>query len=256
MTAEPTGEEFCQAIDDGELVINQEPKVRARYIADTFKWDIVDARKIWSFGCPPDALCNVLIDTSKGVQYLNEIKDSMVGAFIQGSAEGPICGEPLRGVRCNIDDVTLHADSIHRGAGQIMPPCKRAINACVLKSEPVIYEPMYLCDITVPLHALAGVYSTLSGRRGIVEGKEDRPGTPLSKIKAFVPVLESFGFTSLLRQNTSGQAFPQMIFSHWQAMNGNPLEDGSQANQAIVKVRERKGMKDELPEWQYYYDKV
>lgn len=256
MTAEPTGEEFCQAIDDGELVINQEPKVRARYIADTFKWDIVDARKIWSFGCPPDALCNVLIDTSKGVQYLNEIKDSMVGAFIQGSAEGPICGEPLRGVRCNIDDVTLHADSIHRGAGQIMPPCKRAINACVLKSEPVIYEPMYLCDITVPLHALAGVYSTLSGRRGIVEGKEDRPGTPLSKIKAFVPVLESFGFTSLLRQNTSGQAFPQMIFSHWQAMNGNPLEDGSQANQAIIKVRERKGMKEELPEWQYYYDKV
>jgi elongation factor 2 len=256
MTAEPTGEEFCIAIDDGELVINQEPKVRARYIADTFKWDIVDARKIWSFGCPPDALCNVLIDTSKGVQYLNEIKDSMVGAFIQGSAEGPICGEPLRGVRCNIDDVTLHADSIHRGAGQIMPPCKRAINACVLASEPVIYEPMYLCDITVPLHALAGVYSTLSGRRGIVEGKEDRPGTPLSKIKAFVPVLESFGFTSLLRQNTSGQAFPQMIFSHWQAMNGCPLEEGSQANQAIEKVRERKGMKEELPMWQNYYDKV
>lgn len=256
MTAEPTGEEFCIAIDDGELVIGQEPKLRARYIADTFKWDIVDARKIWSFGCPPDALCNVLIDTSKGVQYLNEIKDSMVGAFIQGSAEGPICGEPLRGVRCNIDDVTLHADSIHRGAGQIMPPCKRAINACVLASEPVIYEPMYLCDITVPLHALAGVYSTLSGRRGIVEGKEDRAGTPLSKIKAFVPVLESFGFTSLLRQNTSGQAFPQMIFSHWQAMNGNPLEDGSQSNQAILKVRERKGMKEELPEWHDYYDKV
>lgn len=256
MTAEPTGEEFCVAIDDGELVIQQEPKVRARYIADTFKWDIVDARKIWTFGCPPDALCNVLIDTSKGVQYLNEIKDSMVGAFIQGSAEGPICGEPLRGVRCNIDDVTLHADSIHRGAGQIMPPCKRAICACLLASEPIIYEPMYLCDITVPQHAIAGVYTTLSGRRGIVEGKEDRPGTPLSKIKAFVPVLESFGFTSLLRQNTSGQAFPQMIFSHWQAMNGDPLEDGSQSNQAIEKVRERKGMKEELPIWQDYYDKV
>jgi len=96
----------------------------------------------------------------------------------------------------------------------------------------------------------------LSGRRGIVEGKEDRPGTPLSKIKAFVPVLESFGFTSLLRQNTSGQAFPQMIFSHWQAMNGDPLEEGSQSNQAISKVRERKGMKEELPFWQHYYDKV
>lgn len=256
MTAEPTGDEFCQQIDDGELVINQDSKTRARYIADTFNWDIVDCRKIWTFGCPPDATPNILVDTSKGVQYLNEIKDSMVGAFIQASAEGPICGEPLRGVRCNIDDVVLHADSIHRGAGQIMPPCKRAIAACVLGSDPVVYEPMYLCDITVPQHAIAGVYSTLSTRRGIVEGKEDRPGTPLSKIKAFLPVLESFGFTSLLRQNTSGQAFPQMIFSHWQPMNGNPLDDGSQSNQVIIAVRDRKGLKEELPCWQNFYDKV
>jgi len=256
MTAEPLGDEFCAAIDDGELKINIEPKLRARYIADTFKWDITDARKIWSFGCPPDALGNVLVDTTKGVQYLNEIKDSMVGAFIQASAQGIICEEPLRGIRCNIEDITLHADSIHRGAGQIMPPCKRAIYACQLVSEPVIYEPMYLCDITVPQNAIAGVYSTLSTRRGVIEGKEDRPGTPLSKVKAFLPVLESFGFTSLLRQNTSGQAFPQMIFSHWQPLNGNPLEEGSQSNQIICKVRDRKGLKEELPEFGDYYDKV
>lgn len=256
MTAEPLGDEFCAAIDDGELKINVEPKVRARYIADTFKWDIVDARKIWTFGCPPDALGNVLVDTTKGVQYLNEIKDSMVGAFIQASAQGIICEEPLRGMRCNIEDITLHADSIHRGAGQIMPPCKRAIYACQLVSEPVIYEPMYLCDITVPQSAIAGVYSTLSTRRGVIEGKEDRAGTPLSKVKAFLPVLESFGFTSLLRQNTSGQAFPQMIFSHWQPLNGNPLEEGSQSNQIVTEVRDRKGLKEELPVFGDYYDKV
>jgi len=256
MTAEPLGDEFCQAIDNGELKINIEPKLRARYIADNFKWDVTDARKIWTFGCPPDALSNTLVDVTKGVQYLNEIKDSMVGAFIQASAAGIICDEPLRGVRCNLEDITLHADSIHRGAGQIMPPCKRAIFACQLISEPVIYEPMYLCDITVPQNAIAGVYSTLSTRRGVIEGKEDRPGTPLSKVKAFLPVLESFGFTSLLRQNTSGQAFPQMIFSHWQPLNGNPLEEGSQANQIIVAVRERKGLKVELPVFGDYYDKV
>jgi elongation factor 2 len=224
MTAEPTGDEFSQAIDNGDFKIDGEPKVRARYIIDTFGWDKGDATKIWSFGCPPDAKCNVLIDTTKGVQYLHEIKDSMVGAFIQGSAAGIICDEPMRGVRFNIEDITLHADSIHRGAGQIMPPCKRALFCCQLVSEPCLYEPMYLCDITVPQNAIAGVYSTLSCRRGVVEGKEDRPGTPLSKIKAFLPVLESFGFTSLLRQNTSGQAFPQMIFSHWQPLNGNPLD--------------------------------
>jgi len=256
MTAEPLGDEFSNAVDAGEIQVDGEPKVRARYIIDTFKWDKSDAIKIWSFGCPPDAKCNVLVDVTKGIQYLNEIKDSMVGAFIQGSAAGIICDEPMRGVRFNLEDLTLHADSIHRGAGQIMPPCKRALYCCQLVSEPCIYEPMYLCDITVPQNAIAGVYSTLSCRRGVVEGKEDRPGTPLSKIKAFLPVLESFGFTSLLRQNTSGQAFPQMIFSHWQPLNGDPLDDGSQSNQVIEEVRQRKGLKEELPVWQDYYDKV
>jgi len=256
MTAEPLGDEFFTAVDEKELRIDIEPKVRARYIIDNFKWDVTDARKIWSFGCPPDALANVLVDTTKGVQYLNEIKDSMIGAFIQGSAAGIICEEPMRGVRFNIDDVTLHADSIHRGAGQIMPPCKRALYACQLNSEPILYEPMYECDIMVPQSCIAGVYSSLSTRRGMVEGKEDKIGTPLSKIRAHLPVLESFGFTSLLRQNTSGQAFPQMKFSHWQPLSGDPLEDGSQSNQVVVDVRDRKGLKEELPEWADYYDKM
>jgi elongation factor 2 len=256
MTAEPTGDEFSQAIDNGDFKIDGEPKVRARYIIDTFGWDKGDATKIWSFGCPPDAKCNVLIDTTKGVQYLHEIKDSMVGAFIQGSAAGIICDEPMRGVRFNIEDITLHADLIHRGAGQIMPPCKRALFCCQLNSEPIIYEPMYRCDITVPANALAGVYSTLSARRGVIEGKKDRDGTPLSIITAFLPILESFGFTSVLRQNTSGQAFPQMVFNHWQPVNGDPLEEGSFSNQIIEEIRQRKGLKEELPVWADYYDKV
>jgi len=152
--------------------------------------------------------------------------------------------------------VTLHADAIHRGAGQIMPPFKRAVYACQIKSGPALMEPMYLCDITVPQNAIAGVYATLSSRRGIVEGKEDRPGTPLSKIKAFLPVLESFGFTQLLRQNTSGQAFPQLIFSHFQLVNGDMYDEGSQAQDIVLGVRERKGLKVVMPEFNDYYDKL
>jgi len=128
--------------------------------------------------------------------------------------------------------------------------------ACQIKSKPALMEPMYLCDITVPANASAGVYTTLNARRGIVEGKEDRPGTPLCQIKAFLPVLESFGFTQLLRQNTSGQAFPQMIFSHWQLVNGELTEEGSQANKIVHDVRKRKGLKDELPNFNDYYDKL
>jgi len=190
------------------------------------------------------------------VSYLQEIKDSFVGAFQQATSAGVFCEEAMRGIRFNLEDITLHPDAIHRGAGQIMPTTKRALFACCIKSDPALLEPVYLCDITVPNHAISGVYSTLNARRGMIDGKEDRPGTPLCKVKAFLPVLESFGFTQLLRQNTSGQAFPQMIFSHWSMLTGDIYEDGSQANKVCGEVRTRKGLKDEMPDFNDYYDKL
>jgi elongation factor 2 len=256
LRAEPLGDEVSKAIEEGDINPDQDMKVRARILADEYKWDVTDARKIWTFGLPPDGKCNLLVDTTKAVQYLHEIKDSCVGGFIQATAEGVICGEAMRGIRFNLSDVTLHADAIHRGAGQIMGPMKRAMFACQIKSGAALLEPMYIVDITVPQNAIAGVYSTLNARRGIVHSQEDRPGTPLCKVKAYLPVLESFGFTSLLRQNTGGQAFPQMIFSHWQLLNGNPYDAGSQAEKVVLAVRERKGMKAELPAFGDYYDRL
>jgi len=255
-TAQPLGEEFCKAVDGNDINPDEEMKIRARKLADNFEWDVSEARKIWTFGCPPDGKANVVVDMTKGVAYLNEIKDSIVGAFLQATVAGVLCEEAMRGIRFNILDVTLHADAIHRGAGQIMPTMKRVMYACQIKSKPSLLEPMYLCDITVPESAMSGVYTTLNARRGIIEAKEDRPGTPLTCIKAFLPVLESFGFAQLLRQHTAGQAFPQMIFSHWQMVNGDALEEGSQAYNILMSVRERKGLKMVLPNFNDYYDKL
>jgi elongation factor 2 len=256
LTAEPLGDEVTKAIEDNDIFEDQETKVRARLLADEYDWDVTEARKIWTFGCPPDSRANLLVDVTKGVQYLNEVKDSMVGAFIQASACGILCEEAMRGVRFNLEDMTMHADAIHRGAGQIMGPTKRAMYACQIKSQPALLEPMYVADIVVPNHAVSGVYSTLNQRRGVIELKEDRPGTPLCKVKAFLPVLESFGFTQLLRANTSGQAFPQMIFSHWQELQGDVYDEGSQANKVCLDVRKRKGLKEGLAVFGDFYDKI
>jgi elongation factor 2 len=256
MTAEPMSMELCQAIDKNEINPEADLKVRAKIMAEDYGWDVTDARKIWTFGCPPDAIANLLVDQTKGVQFLHEIKDSMVGGFIQATAAGILCEEAMRGIRFNLNDITMHADAIHRGAGQTMPPCKRAMFACQIKSEPRLLEPMYLADITVPNQASSGVYATLNARRGIVESKEDQIGTPICKIRAFVPVLESFGFTSFLRQNTGGQAFPQMIFSHWQIANGDPFDVSSSAYTICMNARKRKGLKAEMPLFGDYYDKL
>lgn len=49
-------------------------------MADKFDFDVGEARKIWCFG-PEGTGPNLLIDVTKGVQYLNEIKDSVVAGF-------------------------------------------------------------------------------------------------------------------------------------------------------------------------------
>lgn len=256
MSAEPLGKELVNAIEEKVIQENEEMKVRARKLIDDFGWDKDYARKIWTFGCPPDARSNLLVDCTKGVQYLNEIKDSCVGAFMQTTAGGVFCDEAMRGGRFNIEDVTLHADAIHRGAGQIMPVMRRVMYACQIKSEPALLEPMYLCDITVPRSYMNGVYTALSARRGEVESNEQQAGTPLCKVKAYLPVLESFGFTSLLRQNTSGQAFPQLIFSHWEIMKGDLFEEDSKLYNLYMAIRKRKGMKEAAPDFGDFYDKI
>jgi len=256
LVAEPLEQKLVDAIVAKEITMDQDKKTRARNLADNYGWDVTEARKIWTFGCPPDGIPNLIVDGTKGVQYLNEIKDSVVGAFLQASCAGIICEEALRGIRFTLTDITMHADAIHRGAGQIMPPTKRAIYACQIKSGAALLEPLYVCDITVPQSAVSGVYSTLNQRRGIVETTEERPGTPLCKVKAYLPVLESFGFTNLLRANTSGQAFPQMIFSHWQIVNGDVFQEGSSAYKVCMDVRKRKGLKMTMPKFGDYYDKI
>lgn len=83
-------------------------------MAEKYEYDVTEARKIWCFG-PDGTGPNILVDVTKGVQYLNEIKDSVVAGFQWATKEGVLCDENMRGIRFNIHDVTLHADAIHRG---------------------------------------------------------------------------------------------------------------------------------------------
>lgn len=82
--------------------------------------------------------------------------------------QGVLCEENLRGVRFNIYDVTLHADAIHRGGGQIIPTARRCLYACALTAHPKLMEPVYLCEIQCPENAVGGIYGVLNRRRGVV----------------------------------------------------------------------------------------
>lgn len=59
----------------------------AKLLQDEFQWDLSEAKRIWCFG-PDESGPNVLVDVTKGVQYVNEIQDSMIGAFQWATKEG------------------------------------------------------------------------------------------------------------------------------------------------------------------------
>merc|ERR1712142_730350 len=242
-------------IDSGAISIRQDFKERARYLADKYDMDVTEARKIWSFG-PEGTGPNIVMDVSKGVQYLNEIKDSVIAGFQWASKEGVLAEENMRGIRFNIHDVTLHTDAIHRGGGQIIPTARRVLYACCLTAKPCILEPVYQVEIQCPEQAVGGIYGVLNRRRGHVFEEAQTPGTPMFVVKAYLPVNESFGFTADLRSNTGGQAFPQCVFDHWQITPGDPMEEGSKVNQIVEGCKARKGLKPGNPDINNYFDKL
>jgi len=254
LVAEPMADELCAAIEDGKAGPKADVKERSKLLREKYDWDENAARKIWCWGPETDG-ANLVVDQTQAVQYLIEIKEHVNSAFQWTTKEGPLCEENMRGIRFNIMDVTLHTDSIHRGAGQIMPPTRRCCFAAEMTAKPTLQEPVFLVEITCPQEAMSGVYNCMNLRRGCVFEENPREGTPLVQVKAHLPVSESFGFVAALRQQTSGQAFPQCVFDHWENLQGNAMEEGK-LQDLILGVRKRKNIKVEMPKLGDYLDKL
>ncbi|MGH0186815.1 UNVERIFIED_CONTAM: hypothetical protein FKN15_022611 [Acipenser sinensis] len=255
MKARPFQDGLAEDIEKGDVTARQELKARARYLTEKYEWDVTEARKIWCFG-PDGTGPNLLVDVTKGVQYLNEIKDSVVAGFQWASKEGALCEENMRAVRFDIHDVTLHTDAIHRGGGQIIPTARRVLYACQLTAQPRLMEPVYMVEIQCPEQVVGGIYGVLNRKRGHVFEESQVAGTPMFIVKAFLPVNESFGFTADLRSNTGGQAFPQCVFDHWQILPGDPSDSSTKPFQVVAETRKRKGLKEGIPALDNYLDKL
>lgn len=254
MTAEPIDSNLVESIMD-KTISGLDEKARVKYLSENHQWDQNDARKIWAYGPEGSEESNVLVDCTKGLQYLSEIKDHVNSGFKEVTMRGVLCDEPIRGVRFNIQDVTLHADTIHRGAGQITPTARRCMFATMLTSEPAVMEPMYLVEVQVPESCIGTIYSAFQNKRGEVISQEPSIGEMVN-MKANLPVLESFGFCEYLREQTSGQAFIQMIFDHWKVVPGNPLDKTSFAGKIVTAARVRKGLTPDIPALSNYLDKL
>lgn len=78
--AQPLHEKLPDAIEKGDVSFKDDVKSRAKKLNDDFDWDKNDALKIWCFG-PENQGANILADKTTGVQYMNELRESMESAF-------------------------------------------------------------------------------------------------------------------------------------------------------------------------------
>ncbi|MHA1214931.1 MAG: GTP-binding protein [Candidatus Hodarchaeales archaeon] len=258
--AAPLERKIIELIESGKIGQYTDRKEMGQILREVAGWDAKEGRKVWGMG-PEEDSPNFYVDATKGVQYLREVKDYIVQGFRWAAKEGPLCGEPFYGIKFMLEDVKLHEDPVHRGAGQIMPVSRRACFGAMLMAEPVLLEPIYKIQVQVPEEYLGNVYKVLTKRRGKVVDTTKREGTPLNVIFAEVPVTESFGITTELRSETSGFAFSQMVFSHWEKVPGNPMkpeeQGGGLARKFVVETRKRKGFHSPVPpKPEDYYDKL
>lgn len=261
--AQPMSEEICALFDEGVVAPGMDPKERSKILRENpaFGWEEASTpQKIWCFG--DDQIGpNVYCERTVGVAYLTEIKDSVVGGFKWACNEGPMCEERIRGLKVWLNDVTLHADAIHRGMGQISPTSRRVVYAGIYLAAPTLLEPIFLVNITCPQAIVGSIYNVLSMRRGNVFDEGEGMAGGVANMRAYLPVAESFGFSQALAEATSGAAFSQLMFDHWQIMGGEGditdfKDPESKLGKIINAIRVRKGLVAELPPLDRYLDKL
>jgi elongation factor 2 len=257
--AQPLNEDIQKMFDDEIVSPGMDIKDRSKILREhpAFGWEeAATPQKIWCFG--DDGIGpNVMTERTVGVAYLTEIKDSVVGGFKWACNEGPMCEERVRGLKMVINDVTLHADAIHRGMGQISPTSRRVTYAAIYMANPALLEPIFLVNITCPNSIVGSIYNVMSMRRGNVFDEGESMSGGVANMRAYLPVAESFGFSQALAEATSGAAFSQLMFDHWQLFDGGDFKDATtRLGKLINAIRVRKNLAPELPPLDRYLDKL
>lgn len=235
VNVEPLNEETLSLLSEGRVTEDMEWRARAKVLREYAGWDSDEARSIWAI----DDHFNIFVDLTKGVQYLREVRDTLINGFRWTTEAGPLAGEPMRGVKVKLLDAEIHEDPAHRGPAQLMPALKNATMASFLTARPVLLEPVYKIDVKVVPEFLSEAIGVITMRRGRILMMEQRGR--IAVVRGEIPVSETHDLSDAMRSATQGRAFWATEFSRWA-----PVPE-SLALDIIMKIRERKGLPKRLP---------
>ncbi|WP_158058135.1 elongation factor EF-2 [Halorussus halophilus] len=188
---------------------------------------------------------NILIDDTKGIQHLNETMELVIEGLEEALDDGPLAAEPVQGTLLRLQDAKLHEDTIHRGPAQVIPAVRNAVHNALVAGRVKLLEPIQNVRIDVPNEHMGAASGEIQGRRGRVDDMYQEGD--LMVVEGIAPVDEMIGFSSDIRSATEGRA-------SWNTENAGfrVMADNLQT-ETIVEIRERKGMKTELPEAINYF---
>ncbi|UAL07999.1 MAG: elongation factor EF-2 [Candidatus Methanogranum gryphiswaldense] len=237
---EPLESSIRAAISKGEIDPDakiKDPKALAKHL---FELGLpVDEGKVVAF-----KNTNVLIDCTKGIQYLHETMELIKQSFEEAMMKGPLAGEKVAGVKVKLMDAKLHEDTIHRGPAQVIPAVRDGIYGAMCLAGRVILEPMQHVFISVPPDFMGSAVNMINQRRGtILEMGQDGAD---STVSAECPVADMFGFASDIRGSTQGRAL-------WSTENAGFKQVPPELQKKIVAdIRTRKGLNPEPYDAGYY----
>lgn len=238
---EPLEPAVVQAIRGGEIETEgriKDSKAMAKKLQE-LGMDKDEAKGVVSF-----VGTNVLLDTTKGIQYLHETMELIKEAFGEAMNRGPLANEKCMGMKVMLVDAKLHEDSIHRGPAQVIPAARSAIYGAMCQGGRVLYEPITKVFINVPQDMMGNAIREIQQRRGIIEDMKQEG--EMAVVDGRCPIAEMFGFAASVRSATSGRAL-------WSTENSGFEPMPREVQEKIVpQIRQRKGLKPEPYDASYY----
>ncbi len=155
-----------------------------------------------------------------GFEFVNAIVGGAIpGRFIPAVEKG-ITEVMEKGViaGCKVVDIkaTLFFGSFHDVDSDEMSfkiAGSMGFKKAFLEAKPVLLEPIYEVEITIPEECMGDVMGDVSSRRGKISGMDSEGH--YQKIKAVLPLAELYRYSSTLRSLTGGRGSHTRKFSHY-----------------------------------------
>ncbi|MDQ3961357.1 MAG: elongation factor EF-2 [Thermoproteota archaeon] len=242
MRIESLDNEIIELIKTGQIKEDMDKKEMAKILREK-GWNADEARNVAAI----DVSGNMLIDETKGVQFIQESMDSIKSGFDDIIHSGPIAHESVRGVKFVLHHFVPHEDPAHRGLAQLMPATRRAMLGSMLIADPVLLEPILGMEVKCPQEQIGTVAGILSGKRGKLLNVEQKG--VISIIQGEIPASETFDLSEIMRGGTAGKAMWSTYFKTWQ-----PVPQSIFRN-LVGEIRKRKGLNPEPPKPDEFIDK-